>query len=130
MSASASDALASTALGNDSNRARQLLLDGADVGHDFNAAVQNAARGGHTDVLKLVMVADEIMLAARDDARRSAMIGGHQHIDDMLAGIDPGVAPLQRKMQQEFATAVKTGDKQKASILLDQMLTLVFTPKP
>ncbi len=130
MSASASSALADTALGNDLKRARALLLDGADVGHDFNAAVQNAARGGHTDVLKLVMVADEIMLAARDDARRQAMIGGHQHIDDMLARIDPATAALQRKMQQEFTTAVKADDKPKASILLDQMLTLVFTPKP
>lgn len=130
MSTSASDALADPTLGNDSNRARKLLLDGADVGHDFNAAIQNAARGGHEDVLKLVIVADEIMLAARNDAQRNALIGGHQHIDDMLKRIDPAIAPLQRKMQQEFVTAVKTGDKQKASVLLDQMVTLVFTPRP
>ncbi len=130
MSTTASDALADPALGNDSTRARELLLAGADVGHDFNAAVQNAARGGHKDVLKLVIVADEFMLAARDDARRHALIRGHQHIDDMLARIDPATASLQRKMQQEFTTAVKAGDKQKASILLDQMVTLVFTPRP
>lgn len=130
MSASASNALADPALGNDSKRARALLLDGADVGHDFNAAVQNAARGGHKDVLKLVLVADEIMLAARDDARRNAMIGGHQHIDEMLARIDPATASLQRKMQQEFVNAVKAGNKPKASNLLDQMVTMVFTPSP
>ena len=130
MPASASDALADPSLGNDSNRARALLLDGADVGHDFNAAVQNAARGGHKDVLKLMIVADEIMLAARDDARRNALIGGHQDIDEMLARIDPSVASLQRKMQQDFAAAVKAGDKPKASNLLDQMVTLVFTPRP
>ncbi len=130
MSASASSALADPALGNDSKRARALLLDGADVGHDFNAAVQNAARGGHKDVLKLVIVADDVMLAARDDARRSAMIGGHKHIDEMLARIDPATASLQRKMQQEFSASVKAGDKPKASILLDQMVTLVFTPRP
>lgn len=130
MSDKASVELADPALGNDTALARDLLISGADVSHDFNAAVQNAARGGHADVLKLVLVADEILLAARDDARRAATRAGHQDIDAMLARIDPAIASQQHKMQQSFVSAVKSGNKQEAALLLDQMVALVFTPRP
>lgn len=127
---SASIALADPALKNDSKRARELLLDGADVTHGYNTAVQNAARGAHEDVLKLAIVADEFILAARDDARRHTIMRGHQHIDEMLERIDPAIAPRHRVLQHSFTVAVKTGDKQKASLLLDQMIALVFPPQP
>jgi hypothetical protein len=130
MNAQASEALADPALGNDVVKARALLCDGADVAYDFNAAVQNAAKGGHLGVLKLAIVADEIVLGARDDAYRCAIRANRDDVVELLGEMNVSAEAAQRQLRSSFVDAVNGARKEEASALLDQMVALVFPRSP
>lgn len=131
MTEALSKELADPALGNDTNRARELLCAGADIGYDFNAAVQNAAAGGHGDVLKLMLVADPEFLIAKQDAFRAAGRKEQFGINDLLleAATDEGAYRTHKNMRAGFVAAVKEQRTADASQLLDRMVAVMF-PKP
>lgn len=123
--------LANPALGNNVKRARELLCGGADVGYDFNAAVQNAAAGGHGDVLKLILVADPEFLIAKQDAFGAAGRKKQFDISELLleAATNESAYRTHKNMRADFVAAVKEQRTADASQLLDRMVAVMF-PKP
>ncbi len=124
--------IASPALGNNAKRARDLLSLGADISHDFNAAVQNAAAGGHEDVLKLALVADEDFQAAQQDAYRAAGRRSQSDVITLLLGArsDDATEKMRKDMRKEFVYAVTTGRPKEAAVVLDKMVALMFPKSP
>ncbi len=133
MSETLSKELADKALANNAQRARELLCGGADVDYDLNAAVQNAAAGGHKDVLKLVLVADKEFLHAKQDAYLTLM---RTHTNNGIGELllesinDDATDNVRKGLRKDFVAAVKEQRTQDASQLLDRMVALMFPKSP
>lgn len=131
MDNSLSAALASPSLGNDSDAARDLLFRGADVSWDFHAAAQNAASGGHAAVLKLVLAADPEFHETKQDAMRAAGRARKFDINELLIySADMSTNPQRRALHQDFVNARRALDRTASDRALDQIVTLMFPPRP
>ena len=76
------------------------------------------------------MVADENILAARNDAYASALKGGQPAVRELLDGINEAGESEQRKLRKEFLYSVGIGRPKDAAIVLDKMVALMFPKAP
>lgn len=131
MNNTASAELADPALGDNIAHARRLLFAGADVSYGFYAAVQNAATGGHQNVLKLVLAADPDFHESKQDALRAAGRAGQAKAVQLLCETaDNSTNATRFALRHKFVSACHENREEDAAQALNCIVALMFPTSP